>query len=124
MFIRHLWQVKTVVFLHWCLIQADLLSPVGTTEKVYNLYKLVLKILSGTSSQKLFNYTMTKCLLFKNFMILKSLVTLLFQSNTYFVYLFRAALCRSLLELCSIADSLKKKFIFCNFQFSFRFLRN
>ncbi len=24
--VRHLWQLKTVVFLHWCLIRADLLS--------------------------------------------------------------------------------------------------
>jgi len=24
--IRHLWQLKTVVYLHWCLIQVDLLK--------------------------------------------------------------------------------------------------
>ena len=26
--IRHLWQLKTIVFLHWCLIRAILLVPV------------------------------------------------------------------------------------------------
>ncbi len=31
--IRHLWQLKTVVFLHWCLICAVLLEPLeGRTE--------------------------------------------------------------------------------------------
>ncbi len=33
--IRHLWQLKTVIFLHWCLIRAVLLEPLeGRTEKV------------------------------------------------------------------------------------------
>ncbi len=27
--IRYLWQLKTVVFLHWCLVQADLLFFMG-----------------------------------------------------------------------------------------------
>jgi hypothetical protein len=32
--IEHLWQLKTVVFLHWCLIRAVLLEPLRAALKM------------------------------------------------------------------------------------------
>jgi hypothetical protein len=38
--IRHLWQLKTVVFLHWCLIHAALLAPnVISTQQAFENFQ-------------------------------------------------------------------------------------
>ncbi len=39
--IRHLWQLKTFVFLHWCLINALLLGCVGQIKKCMHTRQLM-----------------------------------------------------------------------------------
>ncbi len=46
--IRHLWQLKTVVFLHWCLIQAGLFQRNGEKFAIANNNgKFTLKCYKG-----------------------------------------------------------------------------
>ena len=35
--IRHLWQLKTVVFLHWCLVHAVLMGRLGANTPAYRM---------------------------------------------------------------------------------------
>ncbi len=43
--IRHLWQLKTVVFLHWGLVHAVLLGRLGTNTPGANVIKLFLSVI-------------------------------------------------------------------------------
>ncbi len=55
MLIRHLWQMKTVVFLHWCLIRAVLLSLIWPLHSIITVLILYFKFYSAGRSKKDWN---------------------------------------------------------------------
>jgi hypothetical protein len=73
--IRHLLQLKTVVFLHWCLICVVILNSASNTIN-WNTFPVVPSVINGNLKNVLFHYKHPSVFVLLHLATMKSFITL------------------------------------------------